>query len=80
MTPGIGPRAATKLLERFGSADAVFQARRERPPHAQMSFWISLAHDMTGPVAADPRKCVCKPYMDESMFTRLAGHAPVVVS
>src|SRR5436190_16003109 len=28
MTPGIGPRAATKLLERFGSADAVFQARR----------------------------------------------------
>lgn len=28
MTPGIGPRAATKLLERFGSADSVFQARR----------------------------------------------------
>jgi DNA processing protein len=28
MTPGIGPRAATKLLERFGSPDAVFQARR----------------------------------------------------
>jgi DNA processing protein len=28
MTPGVGPRAATKLLERFGSADAVFQARR----------------------------------------------------
>ncbi|MGD9588687.1 MAG: DNA-processing protein DprA [Pyrinomonadaceae bacterium] len=28
MTPGIGPRAATRLLERFGSADAVFQARR----------------------------------------------------
>ena len=28
MTPGIGPRAATKLLERFGSADAVFHARR----------------------------------------------------
>ncbi len=28
MTPGVGPRAATKLLERFGSAKAVFQARR----------------------------------------------------
>lgn len=28
MTPGIGPRAATRLLERFGSAAAVFQARR----------------------------------------------------
>lgn len=28
MTPGIGPRVATKLLERFGSADAVFHARR----------------------------------------------------
>ena len=28
MTPGVGPRASTKLLERFGSPDAVFQARR----------------------------------------------------
>lgn len=28
MTPGVGPRAATKLLERFGSAEAVFSARR----------------------------------------------------
>ncbi len=28
MTPGVGPRAATKLLERFGSAVAVFDARR----------------------------------------------------
>lgn len=28
MTPGVGPRAATKLLERFGSAGSVFQARR----------------------------------------------------
>ena len=28
MTPGVGPRAATKLLERFGSAAAVFHARR----------------------------------------------------
>lgn len=28
MTPGVGPRAATKLLERFGSASGVFDARR----------------------------------------------------
>lgn len=28
MTPGVGPRAATKLLERFGSADAVFHGWR----------------------------------------------------
>lgn len=28
MTPGVGPRAATKLLERFGSAEAVFAATR----------------------------------------------------
>lgn len=28
MTPGVGPRAATKLLERFGSPDNVFHARR----------------------------------------------------
>ncbi len=28
MTPGVGPRAATKLLERFGSPDSVFNARR----------------------------------------------------
>ena len=28
MTPGIGPRAAAKLLERFGSAAAVFRATR----------------------------------------------------
>ncbi len=28
MTPGVGPRAATKLLERFGSAESVFSATR----------------------------------------------------
>jgi DNA processing protein len=28
MTPGIGPRAAARLLERFGSAEAVFNATR----------------------------------------------------
>ncbi|MBX3281526.1 MAG: DNA-processing protein DprA [Acidobacteria bacterium] len=30
MTPGIGPRAATVLLERFGSAEAVFHATRSQ--------------------------------------------------
>jgi DNA processing protein len=29
MTPGVGPRAATKLLEKFGSADGVFHATRD---------------------------------------------------
>ena len=29
MTPGIGPRAAAKLLERFGSAEAVYGHRVE---------------------------------------------------
>lgn len=28
MTPGVGPRVATKLLEKFGSAENVFHARR----------------------------------------------------
>ena len=28
MTPGIGPRAAAKLLERFGAAEAVYSATR----------------------------------------------------
>src|SRR2546423_10155535 len=28
MTPGVGPRAAAKLLERFGSAEGVFGALR----------------------------------------------------
>lgn len=28
MTPGVGPAAAARLLERFGSAEGVFQARR----------------------------------------------------
>ncbi|MCA1640289.1 MAG: DNA-processing protein DprA, partial [Acidobacteria bacterium] len=28
MTPGVGPRSATKLLERFGSAENVFHATR----------------------------------------------------
>ena len=30
MTPGVGPRAAARLLERFGSAVGVFAALREK--------------------------------------------------
>lgn len=37
MTPGVGPRAATKLLERFGSAEAVFHARRAELESLRMS-------------------------------------------
>lgn len=37
MTPGIGPRAATMLLERFGSPDAVFHARRTELEQLRLS-------------------------------------------
>src|SRR6476620_2267737 len=49
MTPGIGPRAAAKLLERFGSAEAVFRAHRAELeklrllPEAEDSI---VAHDL----------------------------------
>ncbi len=49
MTPGIGPRAAAKLLERFGSADAVYNATRSElerlrlPPEAVDSI---IARDL----------------------------------
>jgi DNA processing protein len=36
MTPGIGPRAAAKLLERFGSADAVYKATRAELEHLRL--------------------------------------------
>ena len=36
MTPGIGPRAAAKLLERFGSAEAVFGATRTELEHLRL--------------------------------------------
>jgi DNA processing protein len=36
MTPGIGPRAAAKLLERFGSADAVYSATRSELEHLRL--------------------------------------------
>ncbi|HKR12773.1 MAG TPA: DNA-processing protein DprA [Pyrinomonadaceae bacterium] len=49
MTPGIGPRAAAKLLERFGSAGAVYNATRSEleqlrlPPEAVDSI---IARDL----------------------------------
>ena len=49
MTPGIGPRAAAKLLERFGSASAVYNATRSEleqlrlPPEAVDSI---IARDL----------------------------------
>lgn len=36
MTPGIGPRAAAKLLERFGSAGAVYNATRSELEHLRL--------------------------------------------
>ena len=36
MTPGIGPRAAAKLLERFGSAGAVYSATRSELEHLRL--------------------------------------------
>ena len=36
MTPGVGPRAAAKLLERFGSAEAVFNATRSELEHLRL--------------------------------------------
>lgn len=37
MTPGIGPRAAAKLLERFGSAGAVYNATRSELEQLRLS-------------------------------------------
>jgi DNA processing protein len=37
MTPGIGPRAAAKLLERFGSAEAVYTATRTELEHLRLA-------------------------------------------
>jgi DNA processing protein len=37
MTPGIGPRAAAKLLERFGSAGAVYSATRSELEQLRLS-------------------------------------------
>lgn len=37
MTPGIGPRAAAKLLERFGSAEGVYSATRAELEHLRLA-------------------------------------------
>jgi DNA processing protein len=36
MTPGVGPRAAAKLLERFGSAEAVYDTNRTELEHLRL--------------------------------------------
>ena len=36
MTPGIGPRVAARLLERFGSAEAVYKATRAELEHLRL--------------------------------------------
>lgn len=54
MTPGVGPRVAAKLLERFGSAEAVFAATRgelERlrlRPETIESVALRLCHEQAG--------------------------------
>ncbi len=59
MTPGIGPRAAAKLLERFGSAAAVYRATRAEleqlrlPPESVDSI---IAHDLHGRAEAELKK------------------------
>src|SRR5437868_9682683 len=56
MTPGIGPRAAAKLLERFGSAEAIYRATRAEleqlrlPPEAVDSI---IAHELGSRAAAE---------------------------
>ncbi len=56
MTPGVGPRAAARLLERFGSPEGVFGARRNEleslhlRPEAIESI---IARDMDAPAGAE---------------------------
>lgn len=62
MTPGIGPRAATKLLERFGSAESVFRARRPEleslrlRPEAIESIMARDKHEIAATEAARVRE------------------------
>lgn len=52
MTPGVGPRAAAMLLERFGSPDAVFGARRNELEKLRLrpeSIESIIARDMHAP-------------------------------
>ncbi|MDQ2936614.1 MAG: DNA-processing protein DprA [Acidobacteriota bacterium] len=62
MTPGIGPRAAAKLLERFGSAEAVYSATRVELekvrllPEAVDSIIARDAHEKAEAEIEDVRK------------------------
>ena len=52
MTPGVGPRCAAKLLERFGSPDAVFGARRSELESLRLrpeAIESIIARDMEAP-------------------------------
>jgi DNA processing protein len=56
MTPGIGPRAAAKLLERFGSAEAVYSATRtelERLRLAPEAIDSIIARDLRSTAEAE---------------------------
>jgi DNA processing protein len=56
MTPGVGPRVAAKLLERFGSPDAVFGARRNELESLRLrpeAIESIIARDMEAPAAKE---------------------------
>lgn len=62
MTPGIGPRKATQLLERFGSAEAVFHALRSElselrlRPESIQSIIAREFHDAAAGELAEVRR------------------------
>jgi DNA processing protein len=56
MTPGVGPRVAAKLLERFGSPDAVFGARRNELESLRLrpeAIESIIARDMEAPAVSE---------------------------
>jgi DNA processing protein len=56
MTPGIGPRAAAKLLEHFGSAEAVYRATRAELEKVRLlpeAVDSIIARDMHDPAAGE---------------------------
>jgi DNA processing protein len=58
MTPGIGPRAAAKLLERFGSAEAVYSATRAELEHLRLipeAIDTIIARDLQATAEAEIR-------------------------
>ncbi len=59
MTPGIGPRAAAKLLERFGSAEAVYGATRAQLEQVRLlpeAVESIIARDLHDRAEAEIRK------------------------